>query len=217
MIKQGQKPEADVEYLTSAIIREALDQKFQKLFGRDPVSTDINEAHRVEDARIPDMVAESVNPQIASMLKASAIEAAKNESGELPNPPNATLLYKIVDENTANISLESISEYTDIDDVARDATEAAVSAQDHINIEDGIAYVSGAPAIINIGVFVDNEEFAAEFQYELEQAGGDTLAVDEKEQIFNNIFEQLPGGSEEVNENVRIQLLDVIGLTGAMN
>lgn len=216
MIKYAQKPNADVEYFTSAIIRDALDKKFEKLFGRDPVAVEIDDANKVEDTRIPDMVAESVNPQIASMLKASAIEAS-NPEAEIPAPPNSTLLYKIVDENPAEISLESIPEYAEIEESAREATISAVAAQDDINIIDGIAYVSGITATINIGIYVDNTKFASEFQYELQQAGGDDLAVEEKEQVFDALFTSLPGGSEEVNESVRTNLLEVVGLTGAIN
>jgi hypothetical protein len=214
MITQADRPDADVEYLTSAIIREALANKFQKLFGRDPVSTDVNEPQKVEDTRIPDMVSESVNPHIASMLKASAIEAAKNSRGEIPSPPNSTLLYRMLDDDPAEISLQAVPEYLEIDEASRDATEAAVAGQDDINIEEGTAYVIGDSAVVDIGVFVDNKAFAAEFQYELEQAGGDALSVEEKENVFDNIFTQLPGGNE-VNENVRSQLLSVVGLTGA--
>ena len=216
MIKYAQKPNADVEYFTSAIIRDALDNKFEKLFGRDPVAVEIDDAHKVEDTRIPDMVAESVNPQIATMLKASAIEA-NNPEAEIPAPPNSTLLYKIVDENPAEISLDAIPEYAEIEESAREATISAVAAQDDINITDGIAYVSGTTATINIGIYVDNTKFASEFQYELQQAGGDDLAVEEKEQVFDALFTQLPGGSEEVNESVRTNLLEVVGLTGAIN
>jgi len=211
------KPSADVEYLSSAIIKEALTEKFRDLFGRDPVYMDSEEPMRVEDARIPSMIADSVDPQIASMLKSSAIESNTDSSGKVPSINNATLLYTIKADDPAEVSLESLEEYVGMDPASRDSTIHAVSEQDTINITDGVAYLSPERSAINVGVFVDNNEFASEFQYRLEQAGGNGLSPEEKETVFQELFEDLPGGDDVQVPDVRQALLKVVGLTSALS
>ena len=210
------KPTADIEYLSSAIIEAALAGKFKDLFGRDPVYKSPDVPMKVEDTRVPTMIADSVDPQVAAMMKASAIEASTEASGKVPAINNATLLYIIKDTEPASVSLESIEEYTTMDPAAADATVQAVSEQDHINIEEGIAYLSPERSTISIGIFVENTPFAEEFQYRLENAGGNELPPEKKEQVFDDLFNLLPGGEGTQAEDLRQTLLKVVGLTEAL-
>lgn len=210
------KPTADIEYLSSAIVKEALTRKFKELFGRDPVYRSPEEPMRVEDARVPTLISDSVDPQIATMLTASAIEATAAAAGPIPEISNATLLYTIKDTDPASVALEAIEEYRALDAASADATAQAVSELDTINIEEGTAYLSPEMSAIDIGIFVQNTPFAEEFQYRLENAGGATLSPEKKETVFNDLFGDLPGGGDMQASDVRQALLSVVGLTEAM-
>jgi len=211
------KPTADIEYLSSAIIKEALTAKFQDLFGRDPVYLSPDEPMKVEDARVPTMISNSVDPHISTMLKASAIESNVDSSGEIPEIGNSTLLYSIRDEEPAAVSLDAVEEYQALDGASADATAQSVSELDDINIEEGMAYLSPDKSAINIGVFVDNTEFAGEFQYRLENAGGNALSPEEKITVFDQLFQDLPGGDDIQVEEVRQTLMKVVGLTSGLS
>jgi hypothetical protein len=213
MFKIAIEADADIAYLSSAIVREALKLKFKKMFGRDPVAVDVNDPLVVKDTRVPDMVASSIDSEIATILKASAIESAKNVEG-IPQPDNATFLYKILDDTSASVSLEALKEYQDIEDTAREATVSNLSGEGSgITIENGMANVVDDRANIDIGIFIDNTLFAEEFQYNLAQAGGEALDPKEKETVFNNIFNLLPGDANQKDASVRENLLKVVGLT----
>jgi hypothetical protein len=211
------KPSADIAYLSSAITKEALTNKFQDLFGRDPVYEDPDSPMKVTDTRVPTMISNTVDPQIATMLRASAVEDTPNASGEIEDVDNATLLYTLKDTEPAQISLEAISEYKELDSSAVDSTLSAISETDEINIEQGVAYLSPQESTIQIGIFVDNTDFAEEFQYRLENSGGDELSPEEKESVFTSLYEDLPGGDNVLVEGVRTDLLKVVGLTSALS
>ena len=207
------KPTADVEYLSSAIIADAVFNKFRDMFGRDPVEKTSDAPMKIVDARIPTMIADSVDPQIARILKASAVEASRNASGEIPQEENATLLYTIVDEEPAEIALDSVEEYRALDTSVADSVAHAVSESEDINIEEGVAHVSPALSTLLIGIFADNTLLGEEFQYRLEQAGGNKLSGDEKVAVFDQLYNDLPGGDDLFKENLREELMKVVGLT----
>lgn len=210
------KPTADIEYLSSAIVKEALTAKFKDLFGRDPVYMSPEEPMRVDDARVPTLISDSVDPQIAAMLKSSAVESSIDAAGTLPEIENATLVYTIKDTEPAAVSLEAVEEYVALDPASADATAQVVSEQDDVNIEEGTAYLSPDKSTIDIGIFVENTPFAEEFQYRMENAGGAALSPEEKEKVFDELFEDLPGGDDTQVANLRQTLLKVVGLTESL-
>lgn len=210
------KPTADVEYLSSAIIEQAIQEKFEQLFGQKPVAQNAQEPMHVEDTRVPTMISESVDSQIATMLKASAVESSTIAQGELPLIDTATLLYTVTDSEPASVAMTGVEEYLALDPASAESTTSAVSEHDNINIEDGMAYLSSDLSTILIGIFVNNDLFAKEFQYRLENVGGAELSADEKEKVFNELYTDLPGGDNTQEPGLRQALLEVIGLTSAM-
>ena len=210
------KPTADIEYLSSAIIENAVIDKFEQLFGRTPISKNVDEPLHVEDTRVPTMISESVDSTIATMLKASAVESSVIAEGELPLIESAVLLYTMLDDTPAQIALDSIDEYQALDEASADTTAHSVSEQPEINISEGVAYLSPDMSTILIGVFVDKDLFAKEFQFRIENSGGIEISPDEKEKVFSELYEELPGGDSTQQPNLRQDLAEVIGLTSAM-
>lgn len=213
MIKISDKVDADVAYLTSAIVRDAMTEKFKNILGLDPVQLESDDPMTVTEGKVPEEVLSSVDPDIAPLLKASAVENNYRSSGEIPEVSGSTLLYSILNDQPASISLEAVEEYTQMDKSAVDATTAKVSEQDSINISDGIAYLTQDHSGIEVGIFVDNEGFGKEFQYRIENIGGNDINGDEKLAVFNELFEELPGGDNSRVEGLHNELLGVVGLT----
>lgn len=206
------RPSADVEYLASALIRDAVRNKFRDLFGRDPVERSAESPMRVDNGRVPDLVLESVDANVAKLLKASAIEASDNASGDVPDINNCTLLYTVLDDAQAHIALESVKEYQTLNSAAREATVAAVNELEDVNIEGGAAYIAPEHSTIRIGIFVDNKLLGEEFQYRLEAAGGKAINTEDKVKIFDMLFNDLPGGDNVQEGDVRSKLMGVVGL-----
>lgn len=213
MIKIADKVDADVSFLSSAIVRDAMTEKFRNITGLDPVQLDTDDAMTVKEGKVPEEVLGSVDPDIAPMLKSSAVENNYRASSEIPDIPNTTFIYSLLNDKPATVSLDSIEEYQQMDDSAVDATVSKVSARDDINIEDGIAYLTQDSSAIEIGIFLDNNLFAKEFQYRLENMGGSNISGDEKLAVFNELFEELPGGDNNREEGLHNELLGVVGLT----
>jgi hypothetical protein len=217
MYKFAEKPNADTEYLYAGVVRDAMAAKFEKLFGRKPVSRDVNDPLKVENTRVPDMIIGSVDKEISKILVASAIQTAKNHSGEIPTPPSSTFLYKVQEDTAATIGLEGVKEYQEMEEAAQGTAIAALTGLKDVSIQDGVATVSGQTCLIDIGLFADNKEFAAEFQYRLEQAGGDGLDLDKKKAVFEDLFKKLPGADVNLTPENKTALLKVVGLTSAIN
>ena len=214
MLKFSETNDADIEYLRSAIIRDALTEKFRNLFGLDPVAVDVSEPMKIAEAPVPEMLLSSLDSNISSLLKASAVENSKNISGNVPDISGNTLVYTVIDDSPADVSLEAVEEYVVMDDASRDVTVSAVSESAvDINIEEGMAYVSGDLSNIEIGIFVDNKGFAMEFSKRIENSGGDDIDYDKKVDIFNELYDELPGGANNHVEGLRNSLLKVVGLT----
>lgn len=209
------KPTADVEYLSSAIIRDALVNKFVELFGREPISQSTEQPLTITDARVPGMILESVDHDVAALLKASAVEQSSTATGSIPLIENATLLYTVLDDSPAKVSLEAVTEYKSMDSTVQDTVLTAVDEQDELNIQDGVAYVTGGLATLEIGIHVDNAGFAEEFQYRLQQAGGATISEQDKLNVFSQLYTALPGGDSIKESDVRPVLLSVVGMSGA--
>jgi len=210
------KPDADVAYLTAAIVRDAMVAKFRELFGREPVTSEQGDPMVVKDARVPDIILGGVDHDIIPILKACGIENSKNAEDVLPEINGATLLYVIHDDDPASIALEGVKEYAELAADAREvvATDAASSA--NLTIEDGTAYLPKATSTIEIGIYVDNQGLAEEFQYRLKNEGGEDLPQDKKVQIFDELFGDLPGGESNKEQAVRVTLMAVVGLEGAL-
>lgn len=215
MIRFSQKPNADTEYLGSAITRDAIVNKFRNLFGREPVADGVDTPLRVEDGRVPDLILKSVEPEVARLLRASAIEASAIAAGEVPEIEGTTLLYIITDDAAASISLAAVPEYADTDPASADSTIAAINDGGDINISDGTAHLSPELSAIDIGIFVDNQLLAEEFQYRLESAGGEGLDDNAKTRVFDDVFAALPTGDAD-DANIREALLAVVGLTSQL-
>ena len=216
MIKYSDaKSTADIEYLSSAIVRDAMTEKFRNVFGLDPVQHD-DEPAVIAEGKVPENILASVDPNIATVLKASAVEESENASGSVPDIESATLLYTILNDEPASIALDAVAEYQEMDSASRDATVAVVAEQDGINIEDGVAYLSQDQSGIEIGIFVDNQPFAEELSHRVENAGGDSISHDEKMSLFDELVAELPGGDNNQEEGLRNSLLAVVGLTEAL-
>lgn len=211
MIKFADKPNADVEYLSSGILHAAMVSKFNKLFGRDPVQKSQDEPMVVIDTVVPNMILDSVDHEVAAALKASAVEHTLKFSAEVPEMEGATLLYTVLDDDPATVSLEAVPEYKEMSE-----TDATVSALNGITVKDGIAYVDAENSGIEIGVFVSNEEYAAEFMRDLENAGGAEIGEDEKRKVFDDLFNKLPGGESLKESDAKNTLLKVVGLTATL-
>ena len=210
------KPDADVAYLTAAITRDALTTKFRELFGRDPVAVDKDEPLVVKEAKVPEIILSGIDPDIIPVLQACAVEHSDNAEAPLPDIDNSTLLYTIHDDTPAKIALEAVKEYQEMADDARDVVVNDAAAQANINIEDGTAYLSKAGSTIEIGIYVINAEFAELFEFKLENAGGQTLDQDKKVQVFDELFNELPGGESSKESTVRSQLMALVGLAEAL-
>ena len=217
MYKFSDKPNADTAYLYAGVVRDAMANKFEKLFGRKPVSREINDPLKVENTRVPDMIIGSVDKEISKILVASAIETAKNANGEIPAPPSSTFLYKVQEDSAATIGLDGVKEYQEMEEVAQGTALAALSGLEDVSVKDGVATVSGQTCLIDIGIFADNKEFASEFQYRLEQVGGDGLDLDKKQAVFEDLFKKLPGSDVNLTPENKTALLKVVGLTSAIN
>jgi len=166
---------------------------------------------------VPDMILGSVDKEISKILVASAIETAKNASGEIPAPPSSTFLYKVQDDSAATISLEGVKEFQEMEEAAQGTAVSALSGLENLSVQDGVATLSGETCLIDIGIFADNKEFAAEFQYRLEQAGGNDLELDKKQAVFEDLFKKLPGADVNLTPESKTALLKVVGLTSAIN
>lgn len=210
------KPTADIEYLASAIIRQAIISKFQTLFGRVPVAKDQEQPLAVTNTRVPDLLVESVDPTISRMLVASAVEHSPRLSGELTPPPNSTLLYTVLDTEPASVALDGVPEYREMDTAASDSVVAELSNLPGLTVADGMAYVSKELSAIEIGIYSDNQEFASEFQYRLEQVGGPQVQESDKQQVFEDLYKALPGGEKLKESDAHTKLLKVVGLTGSL-
>lgn len=210
------KPDADVAYLSAAIIRDALFAKFRELFGRDPVAVDQQEPLVVKDAKVPEIILGGVDHDIIPILRASAVEHSKANAGEMPEIPNAILLYIINEDTPAKISLEAVKEYQEMDSAARDAVVSAAAETEAMNVEDGVAYVSKDLSTLEIGVYAGTQEFAQEFQYRLENAGGTQLDEQSKLKVFDQLLADLPGGDAVKESDARTNLLRAVGLTSAL-
>ena len=206
-ITLADKPGADVAYLTAAITRQALVSKFKSLFGREPVAVD-NEPLVVKQAKVPEMVLSGVDHDIVSVLQASAVEQSTNAEAALPELNAQTLLYVIHDDTPASIALTEVQEYTDLGDTQ----DAVTNDLPDINVTDGVAYLSKAASTLAIGIYVLNSEFGELFQYRLENEGGNSLPVDKKVEIFDELYNELPGGEANKEQNTRSLLLTVVGL-----
>jgi len=216
MIKYSDaKSTADIEYLSSAIVRDAITEKFRNIFGLDPVQH-TDEPMVIAEGKVPENILASVDPNISAILKASAVEETEHASGTVPDIESATLLYTLLNDEPASISLDAITEYQEMDTASRDATVAVVSEQDSINIEDGIAYLAQDQSGIEIGIFSDNQPFAEELSHRVENAGGDDISHDEKITLFDELLAELPGGDNNQEEDLRNNLLKVVGLTEAL-
>jgi len=205
------KSGADVQYLSSAIVQEGLKQKFKSLFGRDPVARTETDPMKVVDARIPDIIAETINSDIAKVLKTTAIESTENTSGELPEINNATLLYTILEDTPIKITLEGIPEFLELQDNVEPVL-TAINDTTGISVQEGTAYLPAEYSAITVGIFVDNKLFGAEFQYRLSNAGGNEIEGEKKKEVFDNLYSELPGGDQKTEENVKQDLLKVVGL-----
>ena len=206
------KPSADVEYLAAALIRDAVRQKFMDLFGRTPVERTADSPMVVKDSRVPDMIGTTVDPVIAKMLKSSAIEVSEHAAGEVPPINNCTLLYAFVDKEPSQVSLESVKEYQELDKAAVDATLAKINEMQDINIQEGIAFVSADHSAIEVAVYIDNGLLAEEFQYRTAAAGGNQITSEDKVEIFNDLYQELPGGERAESGTVKSNLMRVVGL-----
>ena len=210
------KPDADVAYLTSAITRDALTTKFRELFGRDPVAVDKDEPLVVKEAKVPEIILSGIDPDIIPVLQSCAVEHSDNAEAQLPEIDGSTLLYTIHDDTPAKIALEAVGEYADMADDARDVVVGDAAAQANINIQDGTAYLSKSQSTIEIGIYVINAPFAELFQFKLENSGGQTLEQDKQVQVFDELFNELPGGESPKESTVRSQLMAVVGLADAL-
>ena len=210
------KPTADIEYLSSAIIHAAVTAKFKELFGRDPVEKSKDAPLVVENTVVPGLIVDSVDQDVARLLKASAVEHSKARSGDLIPPPNATLLYTMLEDTAASVALEAVPEYVGMDSAASDATLSAVNDQQNITIEEGMAHVSPDLSSIEIGVYCDNKAFAETFQLNLANSGGADINEDAKVKVFDYLYNTLPGGEALKESNARNNLLAVVGLTAAL-
>jgi hypothetical protein len=213
----SEKPNADTAYLYAGVVREAMKAKFEKLFGRQPVSREINDPLKVENTRVPDMILGSVDKEVAKILVASAIETNKNPSGEIPAPPSSTFLYSVRDDSSATVGLEAVEEYKEMEQTAQGTALSMLSGQKDVSVKDGVATISGETCLVDIGIFADNKEFASEFQYRLEQAGGEALDNDKKVAVFDELFKKLPGADVSLTPENKTALLKVVGLTSNTN
>jgi hypothetical protein len=207
---------ADIAYLTSAFIRDAMIEKFNTLFGQKPASKGADEPMSVKETRVPSMISESVDHEIAGMLLASAVEHSKSVSGDLPEIAQTTLLYTVLDDDPASVALESVPEFQQMDKAASDSTISAINEHQEITIKDGMCYLPKELSTIEIGVYADNQTFAKEFQYRLQNMGGTQIGEKEKLKVFDDIFNSLPGGDSLVESDARTNLLKVVGLTSAL-
>ena len=212
MWKYADKPDADVAYLTAALTRAALVNKFRELFGREPVAGDVDTPMMVKDARVPEIVLAGIDHDIIPLLVTCAVEQSKNVEGVLPELNGRTLLYVIHDDAPASVSLEAVKEYADLPDDAREVVVGDAAASASITIEDGVAYLPKATSTIEIGVYVDEAGLAEEFQYRLKSQGGEQLPQDAKVRIFDELFNDLPGGESNKEQAMRSRLLAVVGL-----
>lgn len=211
LIFSDAKPSADVSYLYHGIFWEAMSDKFQKLFGRKPSIRSEKEPISLKDVRVPDMIAESVDSNIASILTAAAVETSSNLTGTLPEINNATLLYSFVDNTPATITLAAVPEFNELD-VDQELTLQALNDTTDIKVKDGEAYLSEELSTITVGIYVLNDEYAEEFQYRLSLLGGNDIATEQKKSTFDKLFSDLPGGEQRLSEDVEQKLLKVVGL-----
>jgi hypothetical protein len=210
-------PNADVAYLSSAFIRDAMVEKFNTLFGQKPTSKGDNEPLQVTEVRVPSMISESVDHEVARIIVANAVEHSKSVSGSLPAIDSATLLYTVLDDEPASIAIEGVKEYQQMDKSASDATLSAINDSQDITIEDGMAHLSKELSAIEIGVYAYNDEFAKEFQYRLQNTGGTDIAEDKKLKVFDDLYNSLPGGESMSDTDARTNLLKVVGLTSTLS
>lgn len=214
VLRSDIRPDADTAYLSTGILIAALKNKFITLFGREPVRK--NNTQSITDARVPDLIIDSLDSDIASLLKASAVEHSTTSTAELPEINNATLLYYITDDSVASVALTEVPEYNNLDPAAVDAVVRALTEQQDITVADGVAYVNKDKSTIVIGIFVDNQAFATEFQYRLQNTGGPQIAETDKVQVFDELFKELPGGNNTQEPAARDELLRAVGLTTAI-
>jgi hypothetical protein len=206
------KPDADVAYLSAAVIRDALVTKFKELFGREPVAQEKDSPLAVKDTKVPEIILGGVDHDIIPLLKASAVQHSVIAEDTLPDISGCTLLYVIHDDTPAKIALAAVPEYSEMADDARDAVIQDAANTGNLNIEEGVAYLSTELSTIIIGIYVDNSALAQEFQYRLENAGGLELDTAAKLKVFDELYSDLPGGESNKEQTVRSELLTVVGL-----